>query len=83
MRSKRILTGLALLFLMTCGTACTAIAPAAQRVLPPSSLLQTCAEPAPPSEHTLGGLVQSIHDYQSALDACNAALAALRAWAAQ
>jgi len=27
--------------------------------------------------------VQSIHDYQSALDACNAVLDALRAWAGQ
>ncbi|WP_422666700.1 Rz1-like lysis system protein LysC [Burkholderia multivorans] len=57
-----------------CGTACTATGPGR----PAASLLQPCDEPAPPSDHTLGGLVQSIHDYQTALDLCNAKLDGLR-----
>ncbi|QYW02348.1 o-spanin [Burkholderia phage Paku] len=73
---KRILTGLALLSLTMFGTACTATAPAR----PAAALLQPCAEPAPPTDHTLGGLVQSVHDYQTALDFCNAQLDALRAF---
>ncbi|WP_458250074.1 Rz1-like lysis system protein LysC [Burkholderia cenocepacia] len=47
---------------------------------PATALLQPCAEPAPPTDHTLGGLVQSVHDYQTALDFCNAQLDALRAF---
>ncbi|WP_425518334.1 Rz1-like lysis system protein LysC [Paraburkholderia edwinii] len=47
---------------------------------PPQALLQTCKEPGQPSEHTLGGLVQSIHDYQTALDNCNDQLTGLRAF---
>ncbi|WP_425129860.1 Rz1-like lysis system protein LysC [Burkholderia vietnamiensis] len=75
MRSHRILSGLALLSLMTCLPACTATAP----MRPAAALLQPCAEPAPPTDHTLGGLVQSVHDYQTALDFCNAQLDGLRA----
>ncbi|WP_441459641.1 Rz1-like lysis system protein LysC [Burkholderia thailandensis] len=71
---KRILTGLALLSLTTFGTACTATAP----VRPAAALLQPCAEPAPPADHTLGGLVKSITSYQTALDYCNAQLDGLR-----
>ncbi|WP_446686554.1 Rz1-like lysis system protein LysC [Paraburkholderia youngii] len=59
-----------------CGTACTATGPAK----PAASLLLPCEEPAPPADHTLGGLVQSIHDYQTALDFCNAQLDGLRAF---
>ncbi|WP_439896747.1 Rz1-like lysis system protein LysC [Burkholderia ubonensis] len=70
------MTGAALLFLTLCGTACTATVP----LRPPATLLQPCAEPAPPAGHTLGGLVQSVHDYQTALDFCNAQLDALRAF---
>ncbi|WP_442854923.1 Rz1-like lysis system protein LysC [Burkholderia sp. BDU5] len=66
---------------MTCLTACTATAPAPHRDLPAASLLADCAEPDPPSSRTLGGLVQSVHDYQTALDRCNDDKAALRAWA--
>ncbi len=76
MRSKRTLTGLALLCLTMCGTACTATAP----LRPADSLLQRCEEPAPPADHTLGGLAQSVHDYQTALDFCNAQLDGLRAF---
>jgi hypothetical protein len=47
---------------------------------PPASLLQACPEPAPPADHTLGGLVQSIHDYQTSLDNCNDQLTGLRAF---
>jgi hypothetical protein len=81
MRSKRTLLGVTSLFLMLCLTACSATAPAPQRDLPVASLLADCDEPAPPTERTLGGLVQSVHDYQTALDRCNDDKAALRAWA--
>lgn len=76
MRSKLTLTGLALAFPMMCLTACTAIAPAQ----PPAALLQACPEPVPPADHTLGGLVQSVLDYQTALDQCNDKLTGLRAY---
>jgi hypothetical protein len=57
-------------------TACTATG-----LAPPSpSLLQECPEPAPPTERTLGGLVQSVLDYQTALDRCNDQLTGLRAY---
>lgn len=81
MRFKRTLIGAASLFLMTCMQACTGIVPAVKQSLPDLTLIQACPEPAPPADHTNGGLVQSILDYQTVLDHCNDDKAALRAWA--
>jgi hypothetical protein len=47
---------------------------------PPATLLQECPEPEAPTDHSLGGLVQSVHDYQTALDGCNDQLTGLRAF---
>jgi hypothetical protein len=41
---------------------------------------QPCVEPDPPTDRTLGGLVQSMRDYQTAIDFCNAQLDALRSF---
>jgi len=43
-------------------------------------LLADCPEPAAPAVRTNGALAQSVLDYQTALDGCNADKAALRAW---
>ncbi|CBW74359.1 unnamed protein product [Mycetohabitans rhizoxinica HKI 454] len=81
MRSTQTLIGATCLFLILCLTACMRTAPASYRGLPAASLFADCPELTPPTCRTLGGMVQSILDYQTALDRCNDDKAALRAWA--
>lgn len=79
MLSKRIRTGLALLFLAVSGTACTTV----RKVNPPAALLEDCPHALEPSQRTNGSLAEWLKAEQAALDECNTDKAALRAWAGQ
>lgn len=76
-------TGLLSLFLAALLTGCgtTEYVTIVERELPPAHLLQDCPAPAAIRPETNADIIRHLHDWRTALRACNTDKEALRAWA--